>query len=261
MKKILKNEENPFRVIELGKDIKYYNIIESIVKQKNLQLETEDDLLFFILKLCEENNEYELLFENVLLEYCSTEAIKEFIEYIDKYICKDNHFRCILKCLDRRLIQEQIPAQVVHDKRYLAPKSYEYNENDQLNGLLRQEYLKGNVEMRTSSTSYGDVYNLLQNDTNLDFCTKDEQNSWIECNLKNHKPFTITKYVIRGNNKFGHHLKSWKLEGRQMSDRCWIQIDSHNNDNFTNLAVKAFPIQCKEKFDAVRLTQTGKKHS
>ena len=106
------------QLIELGKDIKYYNIIESIVKHENLLLETEDELLLFILKLCEENNEYELLFENVLLEYCSTEAIREFIEYINKHICKDNHFKCILKCINRRLIQEQIPVQIIEQKRY-----------------------------------------------------------------------------------------------------------------------------------------------
>ena len=248
------------QLIELGKDIKYYNIIESIVKHENILLETEDELLLFILKLCEENNEYELLFENVLLEYCSTEAIREFIEYINKYICKDNHFKCILKCINRRLIQEQIPAQINDQKRYVIKyeSKYEYNGNDPLNGLLRQEYLKGNVEMRTSGTSYGDVYNLLQNDTNLHFHTHSEQNSWIEGNLKNKKPFTITKYVIRGNKCSGCHLQSWKLEGRRISDGNWIEIDSHQNEPFTKLVVKTFPIQSQEKFDTVRLTQTGK---
>ena len=83
------------QLIELGKDIKYYNIIESIIKQENLLLETEDELLLFILKLCEENNEYEILFENVLLEYCSIEAIREFIEYINKDIEKYNEISTI----------------------------------------------------------------------------------------------------------------------------------------------------------------------
>ena len=250
------------QLIELGKDIKYYNIIESIVKHENLLLETEDELLLFILKLCEENNEYELLFENVLLEYCSTEAIREFIEYINKYICKDNHFKCILKCINRRLIQEQIPVQINDQKRYVIKyeSKYEYNGNDPLNGLLRQEYLKGNVEMRPSSALNGDVYDLLKNNTNLDFFTNSEQNSWIEGNLKNKKPFTITKYVIRGNKYSSscNHLQSWKLEGRRISDGNWIEIDSHQNEPFNQLVVKTFPIQSQEKFDAVRLTQTGK---
>ena len=245
------------QLIELGKDIKYYNIIESIVKQENLLLETEDELLLFILKLCEEND--------VWLEYCSTEAIREFIEYINKYICKDNHFKCILKCINRRLIQEQIPVQIWEHKRYVIKlkleSKYEYNGNDPLNGLLRQEYLKGNVEMRTSGTSYGDVYDLLKNDTNLHFHTHSEQNSWIEGNLKNKKPFTITKYVIRGNKFSGYHLQSWKLEGRRISDGNWIEIDSHQNEPFDRLVVKTFTIQSQEKFDTVRLTQTGKNTS
>ena len=251
------------QLIELGKDMKYYDIIESIVKHENLLLETEDELLLFILKLCEQNNEYELLFENVWLEYCSTETINQFIEYINKYICKDNHFKSVLKCLNRRLIQEQIPVQFVEQKRYLITweSKYVYNGNDPLNGLLRQEYLKGNVKMRASSTYNGDVYDLLKNDTNLDFITDNNQNSWIEGNLKNKKPFTITKYAIRGNKYNGKnydHLQSWKLEGRRTSDRKWIQIDSHQNEPFNQLVVKTFPVQNKEKFDAIRLTQIGK---
>ena len=255
------------QLIELGKDIKYYNIIESIIKHENLLLETEDELLLFILKLCEENNKYELLFENVLLEYCSTEAIREFIEYTNKHICKDNHIKCILKCINRRLIQEQIPVQINDQKRYVIKlkieSKYEYNGNDPLNGLLRQEYLKDNVEMRTSSTynENKDVYDLLKNDTSLDFFTKSYENSWIEGNLKNKKPFTITKYVIRGNKYSNCHLQSWKLEGRRISDGNWIEIDSHQNEPFNKLVVKEFTIQSKEKFDTVRLTQTGKNTS
>ena len=114
--------------------------------------------------------------------------------------------------------------------------------------------------MRASSTASGDVYDLLKNDTNLDFCTNNEQNSWIEGNLKNKKPFTITKYVIRGNKNPANwnQLQSWKLEGRRISDGNWIEIDSHQNEPFDKLVVKTFPIQSQEKFDTVRLTQTGK---
>ena len=244
-------------LVKILNTIKYYNIIESIIKHENLLLETEDELLLFILKLCEENNEYELLFENVLLEYCSTEAITKFIEYVNKYVCKDNHFKSILKCINRRLIQEQIPVQNNNKKRYVI--KYEYNGNDPFNGLLRQEYLKSNVEMRASSTSGSqNVFYLLKNDTSSYFATDNQQNSWIEGNLKNKKPFKVTKYVIRGHTGTDNHLRSWKLEGRRISDGNWIEIDSHQNEPFNKLVVKAFPIQSNEKFDTVRLTQTGK---
>ena len=254
------------QLIELANDMKYFYIIESIVKHKNLTLKTEDELLIFILKLCEQNNEYELLFENVLLEYCSIETITKFVEYINTNICKDNHFKSILKCINRRLVQEQIPVHIRNNKRYVkTPKfKYEYNENDPLNGLLRQEYLKGNVEMRASSSTSGDVYNLLKNDEHELFQTKNEQNSWIEGNLKNKQSFSITKYIIKGH-KYGnppnHNLQTWKFEGRRVSDGKWIVLDSHQNEPLYKLVVKAYPIQSNELFDAVRLTQTGKNDS
>ena len=251
------------QLIDLSKDIKYYNVIESIVKNENLQLQTENELLSFILKLSEQDNIYELLFQYVWLEYCSIGTIKQFIEYIDKNICKDNHIKSIIKCVNRRLIQEQIPVYIFNEKRYQI-KSYEYNEKDPLNGLLRQEYLKDNVEMSASSTMRYSVYDLIKNDENSDFATNDNQNSWIEGKLKNKKPFTISKYVIRGNIYNGPnncHLQSWKLEGRKISDGNWIELDSHQNEPFNRLVVRAFSIKNAEKFDAVRLMQTGKNTS
>ena len=108
------------KLIELGKDDKYYNLIESIVKNEHLLLYTEDELLLFIIKLCEENNIYEMFFEFVMLEYCSVEAIKIFIEYINKYICKNYSHKSILKCINRRIAQEKIPLENKDIQRYKA---------------------------------------------------------------------------------------------------------------------------------------------
>ena len=57
--------------------------------------------------------------------------------------------------------------------------------------------------------------------------------------------YDLMLHFIKDYSEINYCLKSWKLEGCRMSDRCWIQIDSHHNDTFTKLAVKAFPIQCK----------------
>ena len=246
------------KLIELGKEIKYYHVIESIVTSENIKLASEDEMLFFVIKLCQHNNIYELLFEHVWLEYCSIEPIIEFIDYINKHICKDNHLISIHKCINRRLIQEHVPLKIINYQRYDI-ENYKYVDNNPLNGILRQEYLKDNVEMRTSSTDNGDVYDLLKNDTYYYFYTKNEPNSWIEGNLKNHKPFTITHYVIRGMNfnKYNSQLRTWKVEGRRITDGKWIELDKHENEPFNCLAIRAFPIYSHEKFDTVRLTQTG----
>ena len=143
-----------YQLIELGEDIKYFNLIECIIKHDNFKIRTEDELLLFVIQLCEQNNIYELLFENVMLEYCTLEAISQFIEYIDEYLCNDNHFKSILKCINRKMTLKQLQIKNNDLKRYgiVIESTYEYNESDPLNGLLRQQYLKDNVEMSTSST-------------------------------------------------------------------------------------------------------------
>ena len=243
-------------LINLGKDIKYQNVIECIINSENIKLFTEDELLLFIVELCKENNIYESLFEYVWLEYCSIDSITKFIDYINKYICKDNHLKSIIKCINRKLILEPIP----NLKRYITELIYEFNQNNPLNGLLRQEYLKNNVEMRASSIGYGDTYSLLDCSDDEDFFTDDEENSWISANLKNKKPFTITKYAIRGNkcNDYINQLQSWKLEGHRISDGQWVELDSHQEEPLTTLSMRSFPIQSTDKYDEVRLIQTGK---
>ena len=105
------------KLIELGKDTKYFSIIDCIVKNENMQLESEDELLLFILQLCEQNKIYELLFQYIWLEYCSVEAISQFIDYTNKNVFKDIHVKSIINCINRRLLQEQIPIQKIMSKR------------------------------------------------------------------------------------------------------------------------------------------------
>ena len=249
------------KLIELGNDIKYQDVITSIIQNENLKLNTEDELLAFIIKLCQEDSKvYELLFEYVWLEYCSIDCINEFLVYINNNICNDNHSKCIMKCISRRLIQNIIPVKQYDQKRYIDQyEKYEYDENNPLDGILRKEYLKGNVEMRTSGRLNNDVYDLLKNDSTADFRTTDLENSWIEGNLKNKKPFKISKYMIRGNKWSGtdNQLRSWKLEGKRISDEKWIELDNHINENFDRLLLKTFPIECDDVFNTIRLTQTG----
>ena len=59
-------------------------------------------------------------------------------------------------------------------------------------------------------------------------------------------------------NKTCNQLQTWKFEGRRITDGEWIELDKHENEPFDQLVTRSFPIDHKEKFDAVRLTQTGK---
>ena len=237
---------------------KYEQIIESIIQNENLLLKSEDELLLFILKLCEIDYQFEILFEYVFLEYCSTESIQEFLSYLKKAHFDNQQEQNILKCLSRRLLQKNLPLSIVNNKnRYINQyKEYKYDENNPFNGILRQEYLNDNVKMRTSGTHTGKIYDLIRNDINSYFITTDEPNSWIKGKLKNKQPFIITKYAIRGN-KYDHtchHLKSWKLEGKRISDGKWILLDNHENEPFNTLLIRSYSINNNEKLCAVRLT-------
>ena len=127
------------KLAELGKDDKYDNLIEIIVRNEHLLLHSEDELLLFIISLCEDNNIYEILFEYVMLEYCSVETIKQFIEYINNYICKDYHHKSILKCINRRLTQEKIPLEKSDEQRYT--KLPDIFESIQKGKLIEVQYL------------------------------------------------------------------------------------------------------------------------
>ena len=99
------------KLYELGKDINNLEIIQEIIKSDSLVLESEDNLLNFVLKLCGFNKAYESLFEYVWLEYCSVDSVKTFIGYVQENIFTSVNSIWAINCINRRLIQEIIPLQ------------------------------------------------------------------------------------------------------------------------------------------------------
>ena len=147
------------QLIELGKEDKYMNLIECNVRHENLQLHTEDELLMFIIKLCEENGIYDVLFQYVWLEYYTVETIKHLINYINENICHDYHMQSIFKCINRRLIQEKIPLQQKDQKRYSNPFSN-----------LIEECKKGNLDKLQLLVNDENINQQDENGKNLIYC-------------------------------------------------------------------------------------------
>ena len=79
--------------------------VELIIKNDNLHMKNEDDLLKFILSINNDSNRFVHLFDYVLLEYCSAEAAKMLSEYIETNdLLQSRHYReSILRCLQRNL--------------------------------------------------------------------------------------------------------------------------------------------------------------
>jgi hypothetical protein len=96
------------------------------------------------------------------------------------------------------------------------------------------------------------------NSSLIGFATKDEPNSWICIEFKNHR-IKPTHYSIRsrtGGDTF--HLRSWNLEGLT-DDGKWVRLDCRtDNTDLTGAgAVRTFSIESVCEVRSVRLQQTG----
>ena len=248
-------------LLKLALDTTFKPILELIVRNNQLRLQEEDELLTFILNLCTSNDDYEYLFEFVWLEYCSVNKIKELLEYANKNIFTTQSSIALSKCFSRRLIKEKLPIEISDnniESRY-AHYYIEYNDDDPLNGMLRKENEHGNVLLEASSRQEY-VYDILKAQPNIDYFTDNKPDSWIQASLKNKKLFIINKYMIRGKNEqlLGYcHLQTWKLEG-QLPDGNWILLDTKSNQDISQLKIKLYEVNYNGPISAVRLTQTGK---
>jgi hypothetical protein len=221
-------------------------------------------LLSFLLSICTNNEEVEnliQLFGHLFLEYCSTDKCKEFISFVND-IAQTRNMKTLISCIGRRLAQSNIPMKPEFIEGRHVIKGTEIKMDDPLNGILRRENGKSNVLMEASSIGSGNVYDLLNADSNKDFYTDDEENSFIKASLKDGKTFILKSYMIRGRDSVRSsgicHLQNWKLEGQKASNEEWILLDRHSNKPFDKFEVKTFNISCEEKLKAVKLTQEGK---
>ena len=256
-------EHQKSSILGVANDVSYIDLIESIVSNNRLVLDHEDSLLRFVLDLCNISSDYESLFTYVMLEYCSTELIREFVSYVDKHSDSTHHVRSIFTCMSRRVVEPHLPK----SPNYTSPRHKErlnnliqVTESDPLNGILRRLNSRGLVTMEASSRHQGGVYDLIKADENADFNTQSQPESWIKASLKENKSFIISHYMIRGRKYEGsgsYHLKSWKVEGQKKSNGEWILLDTHNEEPFEKLVTRVFPVSCKELLTSVRLTQTS----
>ena len=106
-------------------NVNHYSYVESIISNDVLQINNENELLTFIVKLCKTNKEdciYEHLLRYVYLEYCDIETIKKFINYLSnqKEEFQSESMQIILGCFCRRLTQNKLPIPITneHKQRY-----------------------------------------------------------------------------------------------------------------------------------------------
>ena len=165
------------------------------------------------------------MYETIEFDQLNEDKFKEFIEKIDSNEMTKNLWIKLKKCF---YVYKNSEANKMKDSYEINCLSFKYdnNENNAFNGIIRHltKDSGGNLDekcvIKITSSSIETDDRTGKNVVDLDninnlFCTKDEQNSWIQFYFKTLK-ISPTHCSIKLKNdcsKGYYHPKSWILEG------------------------------------------------
>lgn len=242
-------------------------VIEELIKNGNLRLESEDSLLLFILQLYEKDKTCSILFEYVKFKNLSKEPLTEFMNHFDIQYLNYGTFCSICNSITNE--------EDKRSERYLAKYiSFEHKEGDEFNGIMKYltDKTNGNIHdngtieitansKRSDSNNYTkNVVDYQSNESFFRFGDDQSPNHEICFDFKDMQ-IQLSSYSIKSYswNKNDDHLKSWKIEVSN-DGKEWEKIDEHNNSNQLNgpNVYATFDTQkTKSFYRFVRLTQTG----
>ena len=198
------------------------NILKDVIDNDQLQLETEDRLLYFINNLYVKDNKYSILFEAVFFSNASFEMVKKFI-----YIL---YFRYLW---------------------YIWHQQTHGNINDNGTIKITSNSISDNSEQPKNLVDY-------ENDNNF-YHSNNTSNIFIQFDFKD-KLIQLTNYSIRSreSNKNGAHIRNWVVEVSNDGEN-WEKIDEHVNDStLKNKSVAVFKTKKQDDFYRyIQLRQTG----
>lgn len=241
-----------------------YNIIERIISNEQLRLESEDQLLEFINHLYLKSSKYSNLYEYVSFINVEVESMKKFIEIFDMNDLTRSSWSSLANRLQQTIIKDENGKHHEYIKKCFIEIETKENQFDGiLNYLQTHSNIKEEINITASSVNDGDPFNLLQYDNKGNrYQTCDITNSWMCFEFKKHQIIT-SNYTIRSYNDNRHnHLKNWVFEG-STDNNNWIILDQQENNSFLNGSslVHSFQISNKnlaqQSFKYLRIRQTG----
>ena len=161
-----------------------------------------------------------------------------------------------------------------YQSHFAGASDFVCNQTRPLDGIIAHltRQCGGNVHTQnvvkvTASSCYdGEPENVVDLESDLDFCSEDKQNSWI-CYDFGGQRVTPTSYSLRSNGGMSDtsHPRSWVLEvSNDGSEGSWKVVDSrkHSMDLNASHVMRNFAISAPPSgaFRFVRLRQTGKNY-
>lgn len=242
----------------------------SILDNPKLQTNDEDQLLKFVNKLYSNDSTFSILYETICFANVSSEAISEFIENYDFNELTKMTWQ---KLCDRLIIEIPNQNQQVTQSGNLLKnrKVFSFNGQNPFSGIINYLNTKTSFEIekeiRVTASSFtyqkrNPLNVTFHNDRDKLFCSKNEPNSWICFDFKEHR-VVPTAYSIKSTENFtaGQHPENWVIEG-SVDGEAWMTVDEvkNNSDLNGNGLFHTFSINKKNlpPFKLIKIRQTGK---
>lgn len=255
-------EINPKELYNIDQDTLYY-----ILCSNYLQIENEDWLFHFIMKLIDEKgDEYKYMLNTVMFDLVSVEVMREFA---DKIVIDDVSGSMWDSLMNRMLLKVK-PLTKKYERYHINGEDYPYERGDPFNGILNSlnQKCKGNAHSHglvsiTASSSggwNGQPCQTIDYGWTGAWGTQNFRNSWIRFDFKE-KLVILTGYSIRSHNwgVNSFHMKSFAIEG-SLDGLKWNPIDEKFDINELNGALQFYTWKCKKSlpYRYVQIRQIGK---
>ena len=256
-----------------------FNTIEQILSNtESLQLRDENQLLSIVNRLYKFNSQYSILYKYVYFSFIDELKIQEFIDIFDINDIDGEIWSSVSNRLKQKIDlnkqKSNNDADLMHHYRCCKPigTKFECKHDDQFDGIINFLSKESNADIKnvldiTCSSIYGDSqsyspYNVcLFDNKDKYFHTKDEPNSWICFDFKDHR-IMLSNYIIKSSlyGKNSHNPKTWILEGSNDKTN-WETLDEQKECPYFNgpYLVHTFDIQkqIEKYFKYIRMKQTG----
>ncbi|KAK8880719.1 hypothetical protein M9Y10_003406 [Tritrichomonas musculus] len=244
-----------------------------ILKNDQLKLKNEDQLLKFINKLYSNDVNYSILYETVLYTNVSSEEMIEFVSLFDASEMSYEMWKGLSKRLCQEIDKKEENLDTLNNdkSRYIeVGKLFEYTEDKVFKGIFNyfQTETNGQIEKEidfTSSSLYSISYPpknvALFDDKNSLFISQDVAGSWICFDFKDHR-VTPTHYTMRSYcwSENNWHPRNWVVEG-SCDNSKWEIIDDEKECSLVrgSSLVHTFKMNQpkSEKFKYIKLRATG----
>lgn len=242
--------------------------IERVLKNENLRIKNEDQLLSFVNDLYKEDFKYGTFYEYVWFSNVSLSKIRQFIEVFDISDMTNETWFSISQRLNSDIYQSEKTEREM--KRYSYHGIgifFEKEENKDFNGIinhlkeLSDDLIDNEIKFSCSSMeipTWIPKKCISHDDPSIYYGSENEKNSWVCLEFLNHRIIPSDYTIGSTNNSI--HIRSWILEGSE-NEKDWDTIDKQENSQYMNgdNRIHTFKIKnvCNKQYRFIRLRSIG----